>query len=179
MFRPKKTSKDIWLKVVYAQKWPSCSAYAVAACCNILWMNIDPANLRDEVLKWPARAWSRWTIAALRYMNKKWVCWFNRISTLGEIISSIDLGNPIILETRNINFEQVQDSKDKIVVYDWRSYPWHVRHIIWYDNSKNLLKCRNSRWVNRWDKWNFYIRYEDLDALPQMYSVTKFTWNQK
>ncbi len=151
----------------------SCSAYAVSACLNILWIKVDPQVLRDEVVKWPASAWS-WRVAwVCNYIKSKYRILSKKILGLNQILLSLTKGNPILLETHNINFPETWRSSWAICVFD-QNVKWkHVWCIIWYSKKTRLLKCRNSHWEQRWDKWYFYIKFQDIWNLWVMYSLYK------
>lgn len=52
---------------------------------------------------------------------------------------------------------------------------WWLNHsvaMVWYDDKKQLFKFVNSRWPERWDKWYFYMRYDDINHfIDQIYAV--------
>lgn len=53
---------------------------------------------------------------------------------------------------------------------DWK-FVWHARCIVDDIPEKKLLKCLNSRWDDRWDKWYFYLPYEYVLDIYNMYPI--------
>lgn len=166
--------KEIGLAGVYTQKWSSCVAYAMAACANILGNVVDPAKLRDEVIKWPARWWTwriRWAIN--RAIKKWWIRWSKSVLSINDLIESINKWNPIIIETWSIDFNIIGKSNWFMAKINRDIRFPHARHIIWYDKKKEVVIGRWSSWVNWWDKWNFYISFDDALKMWAMYSLYK------
>ena len=151
----------------------SCSAYAVAACLNILWMKLDPQDLWDEVVKWPASAWSRWLTWVRNYIKSRYWVLSEKIIWLNSMLGALSKWRPIILETHNISFPLTGKAQWAMANFNWDWKYKHVRCITWYSKKTKLFKCRNSHGDMWWDRWYFYIKFQDIWNLWVMYSLYK------
>jgi hypothetical protein len=120
----------------------------------------DLWNKMVELWKLDINAWAfiiDWP-DTLKDLN--FISWYAIINTLDEVKKSITLNQPVITWSKNIDWRKMTWS----IALRWASY-WHAFCIIWYDDEFEHLIVKNSYWNKTYDKWRFYINYEDFDLL--------------
>lgn len=103
---------------------------------------------------------------AMQMRELGFILWYttisnNRADKLGDIKKAID--NGLFISTGSNNGDWTKTKKTKIYTLrtDWKIV-WHAWDMVSYDDNTKLIKCKNSRWPGRCDKWYFYLRYEDV-----------------
>lgn len=151
------------------------TAYMCTAFANTEWAN--------EILykRWNNKS-HKW-ITLGRYMVEKWLLdiksgayiidavkcakdiWiingYTTIKTIQQIKESIYKDRPIVVWSNQINRKETQISP---FIATRKSSYWHAFVIVWYDDERWVLICENS-YGNMFDKWRFYIKYDDFDIL--------------
>lgn len=124
---------------------------------RLLWKDfIKNSKTRKE---WVGDKISNWT----KLLLELWIIsWYWQVGTLLSVKQSIFNNRPILTWSNTIDWKATKLNKNIAVRWTWY---WHAFHIIWYDDDKKLLICKNSYWPDYMDKWNFYIKYEDFDLL--------------
>lgn len=95
------------------------------------------------------------------------ISWWVKVITVDDIKANIARDRGIYTGSNKIDRKATK--KDNIAVIDEGSA--HIFGIIWYDDDTRLFKCVNSYWPKVYEKWYFYLRYEDIGSLFSMYAL--------
>jgi len=123
----------------------------------------DP-NIWDYLINWP------------KLLKKLWyIEWYFQLSqTIEEMKKVLCEWKPIHTWSNKISWSKIMENNNIIVWCEWTA-TWHAFHIIGYNatwNDKidalhhipnNCFICKDSS--NSFDKWFFYLKFEDLNLL--------------
>jgi len=98
--------------------------------------------------------------------DDKYIEWYYKVVWLEVMKQS--LSNRQIIYTWSNQIARKKMLDDNIVV-KWESY-WHCFIIVGYDDDKWYFICQNSYWNEKYDKWYFYLKYEDISLLFTCYA---------
>lgn len=161
----------------WLQRNPS-TAYACT--CFGLSHNID-IEAQSDITKgedlW-AQALQRWaSLTEGWYLQKAldmgrelgYVIWYSIVSWLNQIKTALNNSQVIYTGSNQIDWKATISNGNIVIVGN--SYG-HCFTIQGYDDTKQLLICRNSYWPDYMDNGLFYIRYSDIWCLFTTYAVT-------
>lgn len=138
---------------------------------NAHWTNINNYQtiygwlVFDRMVKrwWASLLWGAYVIEwPKQALIDKRIIGYTRIKTLEECKQALTNKNTIQTWSKLINRKKTRQNKN--IVVKWTS-AWHSFIINWFDDKNKLLICKNSYGLDDFDKWLFYLKYEDFDLL--------------
>ncbi len=110
-----------------------------------------------------------------KLLKQLWIInWYLLTLWLDNIIDAINNGSCIVAWSKKINWRKTEQNNWYAIINKWSA---HIFSIIWYDNIKKILICKNSYWKHRYNKWNFFINYKDINCL--FYSKYSLVYKKK
>ena len=157
--------------------WYACVFFGEANACNevynqkkiqktVSWEHIAEYAIAKKLLDiykwaaiidWPKAAVALWLID-----------WYAQVETVQDIKQALVNEWCVSVWSNRINWNKVRET---YIVEEWNSY-WHKFIIVWYDDNKKYFICENSYWIDKYDKWRFYLQYKDIWLLYN----TKTVW---
>lgn len=153
----------------------SCSAQATINAANSARMikadsrRDESEDLRDKVVeKWIAGNWGSYLIDIIKEAKESGIIdAYYQVDTLNDILNAIYIGCSIITWTNKINWYNAR----KWLVEKAEKWTGHAFCIIGWDKTKKIgnsvwaLKCKNSYWIEVYDKWCFWIPFNLVETI--------------
>lgn len=153
--------------------YPSCTRHAITLISNAENINeyrkhgkkygqIDPLKvwLRSNKVKSLQAAmdqlFKEGLLKAYLMIDRKWE------EGIAQIKKAIDFG--CFVYTGSSNGDWYTTGKAWKYTTQWRNFAGHAWGIVWYNDDTREFKCITSFWADYWDKWYFYVDYEDIFA---------------
>lgn len=154
----------------------SCVFYSNSSNSNILnhyeWSDIyiswkDLAIKAERKGYLDRKAWaylSTWP----KLLKEEWyITGYFKVNTLEWYKTAIVNKQPVSLGSNQIDWSK---AKKYPFIAEWPTGSWHAFEGVGYDDENEWIICQNSYTDKMYDKWRFYIKYEDWDLLfPSKY----------
>jgi len=88
--------------------------------------------------------------------------------TVKECIEALDRWHAILTGSKRINRTK---TRQEPYFADISSGSAHIFGVVWYSNPDRYFICVNSSWENRYDKWYFYVSFDDFWAFYTKYAL--------